>query len=214
MTKVISVDPENPDIHAIRKAATVIKKGGVVAYPTCSFYALGVDSFKKKSIERVYRLKQRDSKKPLLILIGDLKNLFPLVKEVPSSASRLIDKFWPGALTIVFEAAESLPSNLTGNTGKIGIRLDDHRVATLLANISGTPITGTSANISGRMGCVTIFQIFSQFGQGLDLILEAGSLPGGNPSTIVDVTFDPPKVLREGMVDIARIKHVQKVSVI
>jgi len=214
MSEIVSIDPKNPEVSIIKEAAMVIKKGGVVAYPTSSFYALGVDAFNSKAIDKVYKLKQRDPKKPILILIGDLKDLFSLVKEVPNSANLLIDRFWPGGLTIVFEAANSIPINLTGNSGKVAIRLDNHRVVSLLANISGTPITGTSANISGRKECLMACEILSQFEKGLDLILDAGPLSGGRPSTIIDITLSPPRVLREGMIDIEEIEAIYKTSVI
>ncbi len=199
MTKIVSVDPENL-ADSIDKAARVILEDGIVVFPTRAFYGLGANAFSSKAVEKVYRIKKRGPTKPILILIADLKELAPLVRDVPASARNLIERYWPGKVTLVFYAAKTIPDNLTGGTGKIGIRLVGHPVARELVKAVGRPITGTSANISGRPACSTVNALDNEIIQKVDLILDSGHLAGDRGSTVIDVTVDPPKVLREGVV--------------
>lgn len=197
--KVISVRPENLE-DSINKAAQIILKEGIVVFPTRAFYGLGANAFSCEAVEKVYRIKQRDPAKPILILIADLKELAPLVRDVPDAASDLIEQYWPGKATLVFDAAKTLPENLTGGTGKIGIRLVGHPVAKKLVKAVGHPVTGTSANISGRPACAKVNDLDAELVQKVDLILDSGRLAGDKGSTVIDVTVAPPKVLREGVV--------------
>jgi L-threonylcarbamoyladenylate synthase len=197
--KMISVDPENLG-DTIHKAAKIILNDGVVVFPTRAFYGLGANPFSVRAVEKVYRIKQRAPAKPILVLIADLIELSSLVQNVPGSAIDLIERYWPGKVTLVFEAAKIVPNILTGGTGKIGIRLVGHSVARELVKAVGRPITGTSANISGRPACSTVNALDNEIVQGVDLVLDSGPLAGGRGSTVIDVTVDPPKVLREGMV--------------
>lgn len=199
MAEVISVDPGNLR-DSINTAAKVILEDGVVVFPTRAFYGLGANALSFKAVETVYRIKERDHSKPILILIADLKELASLVREVPASARDLIKRYWPGKVTIVFHAAKTLPDNLTGGTGKIGIRFVGHPVARELVKAVGRPITGTSANISGRPACSTVDALDNEIVQKVDLVLGSGHLAGDIGSTVIDVTVDPPKVLREGVV--------------
>ena len=193
------MDPKNLG-DTIYQAAQIILDDGVVVFPTRAFYGLGANSFSRKAVERIYRIKQRAPTKPILILIADLTELSPLVRTVPDAAIDLIERYWPGEVTLVFEAAKVLPDSLTGGTGKIGIRLVGHSVARGLVKAVGRPITGTSANISGRPACSTVNVLDNEIVQEVDLVLDNGRLAGGRGSTIIDVTVNPPKVLREGVV--------------
>jgi len=203
--EILPVDPKSPDQDTIAKAAALIKKGGLVVFPTSSFYGLGTEAFNAEAVGKVFRAKKRDPQKPLLILIASLADLTPLVRAVPKTATRLMEAFWPGRLTIIFQAADLLPPNLTGHTGQIGIRLAGHPVACSLAKAVGSPITGTSANLSGKGGCTAVAQLYQHIRDQVDLILDAGRLEGGEGSTVVDVTVDPPKILRQGGIGAKRI---------
>lgn len=198
--EILCVDPESPDHNTIDKAAALIKKGGLVVFPTSSFYGLGADALNVKAVDKVFQAKMRDPRKPVLILIACLADLAPLVRSIPETATRLIDAFWPGSLTMVFEAADFLPSNLTGYAGRIGIRFAGHTVASALVKAVGSPITGTSANLSGKGACTTVTEIDRCIKDQVDLVLDAGKLAGGKGSTVVDVTVAPPKILREGLI--------------
>ena len=206
--EIVSVDPESPDSDAITKAADVIKAGGLVVFPTRSFYGLGAQALNDEAVGRVFQVKERDPDKPLLILIAARMDLDPLVQSIPEAATRLIEAFWPGSLTLVFEAADVLPPNLTGYTGKIGIRLAGHPVARSLTKAVGTPITGTSANLSGRAPCSAVADLEPRFRDQVALILDAGTLGSGEASTVVDVTSDAAEILREGAIHTSQIHAV------
>jgi L-threonylcarbamoyladenylate synthase len=206
--EILSVDPEFPDPDAITRAASLIRTGGLVVFPTRSFYGIGAPALNAEAVGRVFQVKQRDPEKPLLILIASLTDLNALVQSIPETATRLIKAFWPGSLTLVFEATDSLPPNLTGYTKKIGIRLAGHPVASSLTKAVGAPITGTSANLSGHAACSAVADLEPHFRDQVDLILDAGTLGSGEASTVVDVTSDAPMILREGAIDAARIRTV------
>ena len=208
--EILSVDSQSPDQDTIGKAAVLIKTGGLVVFPTSSFYGLGAEAFNAEAVDKVFRIKKRDFQKPILILIPCLADLAPLVRSIPNTATRLMEAFWPGGLTLVFHAAAPVPSNLTGYTGKIGIRLGSHPVASALAKTVGGPITGTSANLSGKEGCTSVAEIDSDIKDHVDLVLDAGRLGGVRGSTVVDVAVDPPEILREGDINAERIWAVLK----
>jgi L-threonylcarbamoyladenylate synthase len=194
------IDPVQPEIEIIAEAAAVIKQGGVIAFPTRCLYGLGVDAFNPEAVERVISIKQRSEQNPILVLIDSEKQMESLVTQIPPAADTIMEAFWPGRVTLVFEARKSLPDQLTAQTGKIGVRLPGHPAAfSLVKHVKG-PLTGTSANLSGRAGCHRAQDLEPQIAGQLDLILDAGTLMGGVGSTVVDVTVDPPRILREGQV--------------
>jgi L-threonylcarbamoyladenylate synthase len=194
------IDPVQPEIEIIAEAAAVIKQGGVIAFPTRCLYGLGVDAFNPEAVERVISIKQRSEQNPILVLIDSEKQMESLVTQIPPAADTIMEAFWPGRVTLVFEARKSLPDQLTAQTGKIGLRLPGHPAAfSLVKHVKG-PLTGTSANLSGRAGCHRAQDLEPQIAGQLDLILDAGTLMGGVGSTVVDVTVDPPRILREGQV--------------
>ena len=200
LTTIHKIDPENPDPDIIHIAAAIIRKGGVIAFPTRCLYGLGADAFNPEAIDRIFKIKQRPSAKPILLLIDDPARLEPLVLRITASAENLIKRFWPGRVTLVFEASEKVPDGLMAGTAKIGIRLAGHPAAAELAAAVQGPITGTSANLSGQPGCHRIKDLPPAVVDQLDLILDAGPLTGGRGSTVVDVTGQIPRVLREGIV--------------
>jgi L-threonylcarbamoyladenylate synthase len=202
---VITVDPERPAAAAIMKAVAAVRTGGIIAFPTRCLYGLGADAFNTEAVERIFRIKQRSFHNPILILIAQADLLQRLVCEVSPAAARIMEHFWPGRITLVFGAGESVPTYLTAGTGKIGIRLPDHPVAAALVKALQTPLTGTSANLSGRPGCRRIEDLEFQIASNLDLILDAGPLKGGRGSTVIDVTAEKPKILREGEISGAEI---------
>ena len=200
MPKIIEIDPSSPSPDLIKSAAGVIKEGGVVAFPTKHLYGLGVDAFNRRAVDKVFEIKRRPYHKPLLILIDKKDDLAKLVSEVPLAAEHIMKRFWPGQVTIVFECKGSLPTNLTAGTNRIGVRMPEHPVAASLTHAVQGPITATSANIAGDAGCSRIQDMEPLITERLDLILDAGALIGGVGSTVVDVTVNPPRVLREGAV--------------
>jgi L-threonylcarbamoyladenylate synthase len=185
---------------AFAKAASVILSGGMVAVPTESFYGLAVNPTDVKAIKRLFDVKKRRGNQPVLILIPTVEHLDQYVIHVPEMARRLVNEFWPGGLTLLFEAKTNLPPELTAGTAKIGVRLSSHPVPTGLARAVDGAITGTSANISGQPACSSAEEVLQHLGERVDLILDGGETAGGRGSTVLDVTMDPPVVVREGMV--------------
>jgi L-threonylcarbamoyladenylate synthase len=198
--KIGAIDPLHPQADLIDTAVRILESGGVIAFPTGSLYGLGADALNAGAVDRVFAIKMRAPDKPLLILVPDRKVVFDLAAEVPPAAKRLMDRFWPGQVTMVFKALSGLPTNLTAGTGKIGIRLPGHPVARALVSAFGRPITGTSANLSGRGGCHRIDELDATLIEQLDLVIDAGPLKAGIGSTVVDITGAEPIVIREGVV--------------
>ncbi|RLI50885.1 MAG: threonylcarbamoyl-AMP synthase [Candidatus Thorarchaeota archaeon] len=189
----------NPE-GAISEAAEILLSGGLVAYPTESFYGLAADAANETAVKRLFLAKKRSPGNPVLLLIPNVEVLDKYIHDTPPAARKLIEKFWPGGLTLVFDAGPKILPLLTAGTGKIGIRLSSHPVATALAQAIGAPITGTSANISGNPPCSSAGEVRRSLGGGVDLILDGGKTKGGVGSTVLDVTVDPPRILRQGMV--------------
>ncbi len=194
------IDPDLPDESLIEKAARIIKAGGIIIFPTRTLYGIGADALNPKAVDRVFSIKKRLASKPISILVDSISAVRSLVSEIPPSAEVLMEKFWPGRMTIVFKADDQVPSNLTAGTGKIGIRVPEHPVAVKLLQFLDVPVTGTSANFSGSKGCHRITDLPSDMIGQMNLILDSGSLRGGIGSTVIDVTTFPPTILREGVV--------------
>lgn len=200
MTTILKINPENPEPEKIDEAVDLLKKDGVIAFPTETFYGLGADARNEAAIEKIFGIKGRDFKNPILVVIGDVRHLETFADDVPDEARKLMSRFWPGPLTIVFRAAPSVSPKLTAGTAKIGIRLTSHPIAMEISKRLGGPVTATSANLSGSPECSSTAEVISQLEGKLDGIVDGGHTPGGKGSTIVDVTVYPPKVLREGMI--------------
>jgi len=197
---IIGVDKEKYLEAGLNRAVEIIRSGGVVAFPTESFYGLAVNAIDEGAIERLLDIKKRKGDHPILILIPSRDLLDQYAAHVSETAQRLIEQFWPGGLTLIFEAGPNISPLLTAGTGKIGIRLSSHHIATGLAKGVSMPITGTSANISGQPACLNAREVFDSLGKEVDLILDGGVTKGGKGSTVLDVTVAPPRVLREGIV--------------
>ena len=191
---------ENTLRNQVLEAAEILKSGGLVAYPTETFYGLATDIGNNSAIGKLFSVKRRAVGKPVLLLIPALESLERYAAHVSETAKRLMDAFWPGGLTLVFKAQRDVSELLTGGTGKIGIRLSSHPVAAALARAVGSAITGTSANISGAPPCSTPDGVFKALGKNVDKILDGGETPGQKPSTVLDVTTRPHAVLREGLI--------------
>jgi L-threonylcarbamoyladenylate synthase len=188
------------DSRGIQRAAQIILQGGLVAFPTETFYGLAGEAGNEAALEKIFRVKGREEGKPLLLLAADKSWLPGLVLEVPALAERLMNGFWPGPLTLVFKASPRISPLLTANTGKIGIRVSSHPVAQALVQAVGRPITGTSANLSGKASTSTAQEVFQSLGESLGAILDGGRTAGGPGSTVLDVSGPSPRIIREGAV--------------
>ena len=184
----------------LTQAAEILAGGGIIAYPTETFYGLGADATNEKAIEKIFAVKGRDFKNPISLIIGQTADVYPLVKDVPEKARKLMEAFWPGALTIVFLAANIVSTRLTAGSGKIGLRVSSHPIAQTIVQKLKKPLTATSANLSGAPECSLASEVIKQIGDKIDAILDWGETQGGKASTIIDVTCDPPVILREGVI--------------
>jgi len=205
---VIRTDVKDDLRKGLNRAKQIIISGGLVAFPTESFYGLAVNTFDEEAIKRLFIIKKRRSDRPVLVLIPSLEYLEDYVADVPEVALKLVKKFWPGGLTLLFKATPDISPLLTAGTGKIGVRISSNPTATALTRVMGSPITGTSANISGQPGCINAKEVYDSLGQGVDLILNGGKTGGGKGSTVLDVTVNPPEILREGMVGSVELEEV------
>jgi len=187
----------------VQEALRVLKEGGIIAYPTESFYALGVPATDEASVRRLFAIKKRPDDKALPLIVGDRYTLITCVKGIPEQAEILMERFWPGALTLVFEAKEHIPALLTGGTGKVAVRIPGESVAFQFITKLRLPITATSANPASFPPADSPEAVTAYFGDNIDFLIDAGKTPGGKPSTIVDVTVSPPKVLRQGSIVIS-----------
>jgi L-threonylcarbamoyladenylate synthase len=189
---------EYPLGELLQGAVGILLSGGIVAYPTETFYALGVKFDQEKSLKRLYDLKERKREKALPLIIGDRELLTALSSAINATAASLMDSFWPGPLTLVFPAAGNLSGYLTAGTQTVAVRIPGESFALQLARRARFPLTATSANISGKPPAVDAEAVIEYFNAKIDLLIDGGRAPGGSPSTIVDVTGHPIRVLREG----------------
>ena len=190
---------------AVRASVNILKKGGVIAYPTETFYALGVEFNRFSSLKKLNALKKRPREKALPMIIGSIATLSAIVSPewlsaVPPFVLSLTDRFWPGPLTLLMPARKGLPECLTADTGMIAVRMPGESFALHLARHAGFPITATSANLSGSPPADRAEMVSQYFGDELDLVIDGGKTPGGLPSTIVDVSGDKAKIAREGVI--------------
>jgi L-threonylcarbamoyladenylate synthase len=197
---IIRINPDQPQPDLIMKAAESISSGGCVCLPTRCLYGLAADAFNPAAVDRIFKIKRRPVQNPLLVLINSTGQLDRLVKHIPSAALSIMANFWPGRVTLVFEALKNLPDGLTAGTGKIGVRQCGHPVAAAVAAAFQGPVTGTSANLSGSAGCRRLAELDPAILTQIDLALDAGALEGGVGSTVVDVTGKKVRILREGIV--------------
>ena len=174
------------------------RAGGIIAYPTETFYGLCVDPFNELAIKALYEVKGRPPASPMPLIIGEASMLSSVVSEISPQAQKLINRFWPGPLTIVFRARPGLPSILTAGTGTIAVRLSGSPCARRLSSTLSSPITSTSANPSGSPPATKAAGVLSYFDGSIDILIDGGGLKGMKGSTIVDATGERLVVLREG----------------
>ena len=191
----------------ISSGIAVLKKGGLVAFPTDTVYGLGASSGIPRAVERIYKVKQRPENLALPLLLAEPSQISEVASYVSPVAWLLVRKFLPGALTIVLPSSKSVSRIITGGGKTVAVRIPAHPVAIALIQGVGMPIVGTSANLSGWPSALTADEVGSQFGDKLDLVIDGGRCPG-RESTIVDVTGEVPRVLREGAISRAELGEV------
>ena len=194
--------------QSIRQAADVLQSGGLIAYPTETYYGLGVDPYNQHALGKLFKIKKRAAHLPILVLVADINQAKSLaVLPLPHSFTRLALHFWPGPLTLVCPARPELASELTGGTATIGMRQSSHYVAQQLVQAFGGPVTATSANLSGFAPASSAAQVAAFFGEGIDIILDGGETPGTNGSTLVKCEQETIECIRQGVIDFQTIKE-------
>ena len=188
-TRLLRVDANHPDLALIREAAAVLRRGGLVAFPTETVYGLGANLQDPQAIQELYQVKQRPFEKQATLHISDFKQVEAEGVVVSPLAWELMSRFWPGPLTLVL-------SRLDGST--VGFRMPSHPVALALLREAHVPVVAPSANLSGQPAATTAVQVFKEFADQIDVVLDAGPTPIGVSSTVVDLSVQPPRILREG----------------
>jgi L-threonylcarbamoyladenylate synthase len=197
--RVVEVDPQAPGAEDLSPAVHAILRGRLVAFPTETFYGLGANALDPEAVLRVFRAKGRPPAKPLLVLVDDVAAAEAIASPIPARARILMDRYWPGPLTLILPARPHLPAALTAGTGTVGVRVSSHPVARGLARAAGVPITAPSANRHGAPGPRTPADVLAGLGAVVDLVVDGGPAPGGPPSTLLDATVTPFRVVRAGV---------------
>ncbi len=202
MPSLITIDPQRPDPQALERAARVLEAGGLVAFPTETFYGIAADTASAQGLDRLARLKSRQADKPFPLILAEAGQLGALVEQVPELAAELMQRHWPGPLTLVMAARAGLHPRLVSAQGGVGVRVSPWACASGLARALGRAITATSANLAGGPPPRRAADLDPRLARALDLVLDGGPTPGGAPSTVLDVRCHPPLLLRPGPVAI------------
>lgn len=205
-TRVIQVDPKKTEPEVIQQASETLRRGGLVAFPTDTLYALGANALDPAAIERVLTVKGRHHGKPLSVLVPSVEVAADLAAGLPEAVRRLMQAFWPGALTVVVKASPKIPTVLTATAGTAGLRMPAGSVAQALLAAFGGPLIGTSANKSGGADPADARTVQKAIGGQIDLILDGGRVTLGVPSTVIDCTVQPARILREGAIARAQLQ--------
>jgi L-threonylcarbamoyladenylate synthase len=197
-TLVFKVNPENPEIDVIRKAAIIIRNGGLVAFPTETVYGLGADALNAEAVLALFRAKKRPLDNPPIVHVGKLEDAYSLAVAVPAKAEILMKTFWPGPLTLVFRRSSIVPDVTVAGLDTIAVRMPKHNVALALIRESSCPIAAPSANLAGRPSPTSAEHVLEDLDGRIDAVLDAGPTRIGVESTVLDMTVDPPQILRPG----------------
>ncbi len=207
-TLLLKVDSEKPDASKIEVAAQFIRKGGLVAFPTETVYGLGADALNADAVLALFEAKKRPLDNPPIVHIADQNEIYRLVEEVPKKAELLMERFWPGPLTLVFKRSNLVPSVTVAGLDTVAIRMPKHNVALALIRQSGCPIAAPSANLAGKPSPTNAQHVFEDLNGRIDVILDGGPTNIGVESTVVDLSVDPPMVLRPGGTSFEALKQV------
>lgn len=199
-TKIGKIKNIHCDKEIIYEAGAILRKGGLVAFPTETVYGLGADALNEKAAEKIYAAKGRPSDNPLIIHITDMGALEKIVRDIPEEAYAVAEKYWPGPLTMIFDKRDTVPYGTTGGLDTVAVRMPDHEIARAVIDAGGGYIAAPSANTSGRPSPTRAEHVMEDMDGKIDMILDGGSVDIGVESTILDLTVSPPMILRPGAV--------------
>jgi len=205
-TTILALDPKKVGSKDIRSILRVLQRGGLIVFPTDTFYGLGGDGLSRTVIRRVYDLKSRQTVKPLLVLVSDLDMVRRFARDIPAVFWKIAEEFWPGPLTIALKASTAVPGELCGGGDSLAMRLPAVAWLRDLVEKAGVPLIATSANISGKKEIIAAEDALEIFSGKVDLIIDGGAAPAGTPSTVLDLTVEPPRIRRPGAVPEEKLK--------
>jgi L-threonylcarbamoyladenylate synthase len=208
MTSVIQLDPDHPDAQAIEQAAAIIRGGGLVAFPTETVYGLGADALNEQAIQRIFQAKGRPADNPLIVHVGRRLDVERVADDINDHAWQLIDKYWPGPLTLVLKRKAETPASVSAGLPTVAVRMPNNGIALGLIRAADTPIAAPSANRSGRPSPTSAAHVLADLDGRIDLILDGGATNIGIESTVLDITTDVPMILRPGWITEAQIAAV------
>lgn len=208
VSRIIKVNPKKPAKRCIQKAAEIIKKGGLVAFPTETVYGLAGNVFDKKAIKKIFKVKKRPLDNPIIVHIAELSEIFKLAKKIPPKTKILAKKFWPGPLTLVLFKKKEVPKEVTAQSDSVAIRMPKNKIALELIRKANCPLAAPSANLAGRPSPTSAEDVFEDLGDKIDLILDGGKTEIGLESTVLDLTVQPAQILRPGGISFEDLKKV------
>jgi L-threonylcarbamoyladenylate synthase len=207
-THLLKVNPEKPDLTKIQSAAEIIQKGGLVAFPTETVYGVGADALNPAAVLAVFEAKKRPLDNPPIVHVADPEEVYRLVEEVPAKAQILMETFWPGPLTLIFKRSNIVPKVTVAGLDTIAIRMPKHKVALELIRLSRCPIAAPSANLAGKPSPTTAQHVYEDLNGRINAIIDAGATNIGVESTVVDLSVDPPILLRPGGTPFEALRNV------
>lgn len=209
-TIILKIDPNNIDLNKIKLAARIIKNGGLVAFPTETVYGLGANALDEEAVQKIFIAKNRPIDNPVIVHIANIDDLYILAERIPDKALELASRFWPGPLTLLLKKSELVPDVTTAGLDTIAIRMPNHPIALELIRESEVPIAAPSANLSGRPSPTTAEHVIRDLNGKIDMIIDGGEVIFGVESTVLDLTSEPPYILRPGPITIEEIKTIIK----
>ncbi|HEY3788721.1 MAG TPA: L-threonylcarbamoyladenylate synthase [Urbifossiella sp.] len=207
-TELLTVNAENPDSRAIRRAAAVLRGGGLVAFPTETVYGLGANALDAAAVGRIFAAKGRPAANPVIVHVADPDAVLNVAAEWPETAAKLAARFWPGPLTLVVKKRLEIPSIVTAGGPTVAVRCPAHLVARALIREAGLPIAAPSANRSTELSPTRAEHILSGLDGRIDMILDGGPCPGGLESTVIDVTGEHVRLLRPGLISVPMLEEI------
>lgn len=207
-TPVVPIDPHNPDPAILQRAAEIIRKGGLVSFPTETVYGLGANALDAQAVRRIFEAKGRPAINPVIAHVSDHAMVRRLVADWPPIAQTLADHFWPGPLTMVLSKNDAVPSEVTAGGTTIGVRMPAHPAALALIREAGVPLAAPSANRSSHLSPTRADHVLSGLGGRIDIILDGGPTEAGIESTVLDLTTSPPTILRPGPISLEDLQSV------
>ncbi len=207
-TITVKIDKNNIKKQDLGMASHIIKSGGVVAFPTETVYGLGADGLNRRAVEKIFKAKGRPADNPLILHVSSKEQLVPLVEAISDQASACIERFWPGALTILFKRSDLVPDIVTAGLDSVAIRMPDNEIALKLIEVSETPIAAPSANISGKPSPTSFNHVKEDMYGKIEMIIDGGSTGIGLESTVLDLSGDTPMILRPGGITIEQLREV------